>query len=174
VSGLRSKQTGLALVVGLIMLVVLTLLVLSAIHSGTVNLRIAGNMQSQDEARAVAQQAIEQFASDYRNFCTNLPPGACIPPSPGGKPATGYDINNDGTSDYVVVVSKPVCRRAAAQIPARSTDCASGVRAGLYCWDTLWEVTANASDSRSGVLQTVTGGFAITFDPTVLPSAVGC
>ena len=39
----RFQQTGAALVMGLIMLVLLTLLVLSAINSSTINLRIAGN-----------------------------------------------------------------------------------------------------------------------------------
>ena len=48
---------------GMIMLVLLTLFVLSAINSGTINLRISGNTQAQDEARAAAQQAIEQVVS---------------------------------------------------------------------------------------------------------------
>jgi len=159
----RFQQTGAALVMGLIMLVLLTLLVLSAINSSTINLRIAGNMQAEDEARAAAQQAIEQFVSVYANFS---------PPT--GKPATGYDINNDGTNDYSVTIATPVCKYAARQIPGRSIDCVNGAKAGLYCWDTLWEVKATASDTKSGVSQVVSQGVAISKDPTFNPSSVGC
>ena len=160
----RTRQAGVALVMGLIMLVLLTLLVLSAINSGLINLRIARNMQAADEARAASQQAIEQFVSVYSNFF----------PTPTGKPATGYDINNDGTSDYSVTVATPVCKRAAQQIPPRSLDCANGVKAGLFCWDTMWEVKATATDTKSGALQIVTQGVAISLPQTFSPSSVGC
>ena len=92
---LRSRQTGVSLVVGLIMLIMLTLVVVSGIIGSSINLRIAGNMQLQDEARASAQQAIEQFVSAYSNFY----------PTPTGKPAAAYDINNDGTGDFQVTVA---------------------------------------------------------------------
>jgi hypothetical protein len=151
---------------GLIMLVLLTLLVLSAINSGLINLRIAHNMQAEDEARASAQQAIERFVTSYANFY----------PTPVAQPATGYDINNDGSPDYSVTVAAPVCKRAAQQIPPRSIACANGVKNGLFCWDTLWEVTATATDpyTNTGVKQIVTQGVAITFPPAFLPSSVGC
>ena len=158
------RQEGVALVVSLIMLVLLSLIVLSAINSGTTNLRISGNMQSEDEARAAAQQAIEQFISNYSNFY----------PTPTGIPATGYDINNDGTNEYTVTVDPPVCKRAAQQVPPRTIDCASGVKYGLYCWDTLWEVKATAKDPKSGVTQAVTQGVALTFKPDLKPSTIGC
>ena len=160
----HSRQAGVALAMCLIMLVLLTLLVLQAIDSGTINLRIARNMQAGDEARATSQQAIEQFISVYANFY----------PTPTGKPATGYDVNADGNSDYSVVVATPVCKRAVPQVPPRSVDCASGVKSGLHCWDTLWEVQATASDTNTGALQIVTQGVAITFPPAFVPSSVGC
>ena len=59
----KNRQRGATLIVGLIMLIALTLLVVSAIRSGTTNLRIAGNTQIQEEAKAAAQQAIEQYIS---------------------------------------------------------------------------------------------------------------
>ena len=40
-----SQQHGIALVIGMIMLVLLTLLVVSAVNTGSVNLRITSNMQ---------------------------------------------------------------------------------------------------------------------------------
>jgi Tfp pilus assembly protein PilX len=160
----RTRQTGISLVIGLIMLIMLTLMVISAINSGTTNLRISGNMQVQDEARSAAQHAIEGFISSYANFY----------PTPTGKPATGYDINNDGTADYQVSVSTPVCKRAAQQIPPRLLSCASGAKYGLYCWDTMWEITAQADATKTGTTQKTTQGIAITFPPAFVPASVGC
>lgn len=158
------RQRGVALVIGMIMLVLLTLLVVSAVNSGSINLRITSNMQSQDEARAVASQAIEKFVSSYGNFY----------PTPTAYPNVDYDINNDAVPEYKVSIAAPVCKGAAHQIPGRSIDCENGVKSGLYCWDTLWEVTASASDTKTGVTQTVTQGFALTFSPVFIPSSAGC
>jgi hypothetical protein len=129
-----------------------------------VNLRITGNMQAQDEARAVAQQAVERFVSSYANFY----------PTPVAYPNVDYDINNDTAAEYKVSVTAPVCRGAAHQIPGRSIDCENGVKSGLYCWDTLWEISATASDTKTGVSQKITQGVAITFPPVFIPSTVGC
>jgi Tfp pilus assembly protein PilX len=160
----RPRQTGAAMVIGLIMLILLTLIVVSAINSGSIGLRIAGNVQAEDEARAAAQQAIEKHISAYANFY----------PTPTGVAATGYDINNDGTNEYTVTVSTPVCKRAAQQIPPRSLVCSSGVKFGIYCWDTMWEVTATSVDTKTSVSQKVTQGVSITFPPAFIPSSVGC
>ena len=154
------------MVIGMIMLILLTLMVVSAINSGSVNLRIAGNMQVEDEARATAQKAIESFVSTYSNFYPTL----------AGPVTANYDINNDtaGTLFYSVTVAKPVCKRAAQQIPPRSVACASGVKFGLYCWDTMWEVAATSVDTRTSVSQQVVQGVAIQFPPAFNPSSVGC
>lgn len=164
IKNMRSVQTGASLIVSLIMLVVITLLALSAINSSTINLRIAGNMQARDEARSAARQAIEQFLSTSANF--TAPPTVATP--------VNIDINKDGTNDYAVSIAPPRCRLAAVQQPARSTQCASGVKSGLYCWDTLWDVEATATSSKTGVSQVVTQGVAFTFDPSFLPSSIGC
>lgn len=161
----HSRQAGATLLVSLIMLVLITLFALSAINSSTMNLRIAGNMQSQDEARTAAQQAIEQFITSYSNF---------YPTPPTASTSVNIDINNDGSTDYVVSIAKPICKRASVQIPARSTACANGARSGLYCWDTVWEVQATATEAKTGTSQSVAQGVSISFDPTFLPSSVGC
>lgn len=159
------RQRGSALIVGMIMLVLLTLLVLSAISDGLINLRIAGNTQAKDEARAAAQQGIERVVSSYTNFI----------PTPAASSVSNFSVNNDTTGNYSVAVSAPVCIRAALQIPPRTTDCANGVGSGVACVDTLWEITATATDTRSGVSQTVVQGVAVTLAPGVSPPATsGC
>jgi len=162
----RARQRGMAMVIGMIMLVLLTLLVVSAINSSSVNLRITGNMQAQDEARAMAQQAIERVLGVKANFY----------PTPTAQAATNYyvDNNSSGNAVYSVSVAAPVCKGAAKQFPGRTADCINGARAGLFCWDTLWEVVATATDTKTGVRQVITQGVAIPFEPGFNPASVSC
>jgi Tfp pilus assembly protein PilX len=161
-----ARQRGLAMVIGMIMLVLLTLLVVSAINSSSVNLRITGNMQAQDEARAMAQQAIERVLGVKANFY----------PTPTAQAATNYyaDSDSSGNAVYSVSVAAPVCKGAAKQFPGRTADCINGARAGLFCWDTLWEVVATATDTKTGVRQVITQGVAIPFEPGFNPATVSC
>ena len=64
----RANQHGMTLVVSLIMLVVITLFVLSAIRLSTANLRTVGNMQARNEAAAASQRAIEDMMSSTAAF----------------------------------------------------------------------------------------------------------
>jgi Tfp pilus assembly protein PilX len=92
-----SRQHGAALFISLIMLVVITLFVVSAINMSTVNLRITANTQARGEAIAAAQQAIEQVVSV--NFTV----------SPLAQTVT-VNLHNDPTkTDYTVEVAKPAC-----------------------------------------------------------------
>jgi hypothetical protein len=171
----RQRQGGVAMVIGMIMLVLITLLVVSAISSSSVNLRIAGNMQAEEGARAVAQQAIEQVMGASAKFYPT-PTGINYQASPAGplSTAANYDINNDGIPDYTVWVAPPVCKVAAKEVPGRTADCINGARAGLYCWDTVWEVVGTATDSVTGVKQVVTQGITIRFAPGFNPTTVNC
>lgn len=54
-----SRQRGAALVVGLILLVVLTILAVSGVFTSTMELRMARNTQSQERAFQAAEVAIE-------------------------------------------------------------------------------------------------------------------
>jgi hypothetical protein len=171
----RQRQRGVAMVIGMIMLVLITLLVVSAINSGSVNLRIAGNMQAEEGARAVAQQAIEQVMGASANFYptpTGLNYNSATKTAQSTTP--NYDINNDGVNEYVVWVAAPVCKVAAKEVPGRTADCINGARAGLYCWDTVWEVVGTATDSLTGVKQVITQGITIRFAPGFNPTTVNC
>ncbi|MFD2270060.1 PilW family protein [Undibacterium arcticum] len=103
----NQRQSGATLVVSLIMLVVLTLLVVSAIRFGNTNLRVAGNMQVQTEVAAVAQQAIEQVidADNPVDFTTTIA-------------AQTIQVST-GPVSYDVHIAKPVCN---ITVPILSTD----------------------------------------------------
>ena len=160
----KNRQRGATLVVGLVMLVMLTLLVLSAIRSSNVNMRIAGNMQMQEETATAAQQATEQVIST--NFTA----------SPAAQVIT-VDINNDGTADYTANVPMQICTGSLALIdanlnPADPADAScissgtaqntglmvSGVTASAtgqsWCYLQQWEVQAQVTDNRTGATAT--------------------
>jgi Tfp pilus assembly protein PilX len=166
---LKHKQRGSTLLVALVMLVVLTLLVLSAIRSSNTNLRIAGNMQMQGEAAAAAQQSIEQVLSS--NFTAN-PVSSVI----------NVDINNDGTNDYRADVAKPACSGSRALLntdPSIPLDCISSSSASntgimsasgipvttgqSWCFKQQWDVQTQATSlTGTGADVTIHQGVSLT------------
>lgn len=136
---LSNKQQGSTLLVGMIMLILLTLLAVSAIQSTTSNLQVVGNAQFREEATAAAQQAIENVISN-RTFTTSVPPEQSI------------DINRDGVTDYSVVFSpEPRCNSSVvldtATAPFVPEDCIGPP--GL-CYRTTWDISALVSDDKTG------------------------
>lgn len=142
------KQRGATLLVSLIMLVALTLLVVSAIRMGNMNLKTVGNMQAKNEATAAAQQAIETIMGNLNNFYT--PTAQTI----------RIDINNDGVVDYTVNTSAPVCLKMVAA-EGYSVDFAESAPK-----DTYWDIKAVATDSRTGVAVTLHQGAKVRMDST--------
>lgn len=161
---LKYKQRGSTLITALIMLIVLTLLVVSAIRSGNTNLRIAGNMQMQEEAVAAAQQALEQIIS--YNF-TAAPASSVV----------NVDINNDGTIDYTANVAQPVCLGSTAltnstpNLPAACLSSGAATNTGImsasgvaiitgqsWCYAQQWEVRASATSTSTGATAAVHQG----------------
>ena len=169
---LKHKQRGATLIVGLVMLVVLTLLVISALRSGNANLRIAGNMQTQGEATAASQQAIEQVISS--NFTTT--PASFVVP---------VDINNDTVPDYSASVAVPTCTGSVALMNANlnmnnpndvpcfssSTTSNTGIMSASgipvttgqsWCYSQQWDVQTRATSlSGSGADVTIHQGVSL-------------
>lgn len=153
----NQQQSGATLVVSLIMLVVLTLLVVTAIRSSNTNLRIAGNMQITTEADSAGLQEIEQVIStDFTKITADQ--------------TTTISI---GPASYSVTVPKPACDNT---VPIYSNDpslnptdandqlCfgdsdndivldANGkpIPKATKCNLQQWEVQANVTDTSSGV-----------------------
>ncbi len=164
--GRNARQSGLALITALIMLVVLTLLVLAGINMTNVNTKIAYNMHLRDEAQAATQQAIEQTISAAANFNSPLPPPAAVP----------VDLDNDGTADYTVNVPTPVCVASTPikqsqlnasnpnDLPCFGTSTLQnsgivgvpGSSGNSLCANTTWDVSAGYSDSAGTGLNVIT------------------
>lgn len=153
---LTDNQRGATLITALVMLVVLTMLVLSAINSSTINLRIAGNAQIQEEVVAAAQQGIDVMMSN--NFTFN-PVASSV----------SVDINNDGQSEYTAQVGLPVCNGTTvlkANDPIISTipECRKGNKydpndtSTSDCALQQWDLNSTVNDPRTGASVTLHQG----------------
>ncbi len=165
-----ARQKGATLITALVMLVVLTLLVISAIRSSTVNLQITGNVQIQNEAIAAAQQATEQIISS--NFTVN-PVSAVIP----------IYVTSNPTPDYSAQVAVPTCsgsRPLYNNTPNLPPQCLSSSSAGntgivyvntaasgvqqtgqSWCFAQQWEVQTNITDQRTGAQAEIHQGVSL-------------
>ncbi len=97
----RSRQSGAALIVGLIMLLVLTLLAVSGMTTASLELLMAGNMQYQERSFQAADAGLEQ-AMAAGIYDTNTPIGTyddvtAINPAP--TRGTGSQIQNCAEPD---------------------------------------------------------------------------
>jgi len=132
-------QRGSTLLVALIMLVLLTLVAVSAINSSSTGVQMVANAQFREEATAAAQQAIDNVISN-----TSFQTAAPLPQN--------IDVNNDGVADYTVTFAPaPTCLSATpvvAGAPGVPAVCASSI--GTVCYWTLWDVRAVVSDPKTG------------------------
>jgi hypothetical protein len=135
-------QRGTTLVIALIMLGLITLLVTSAFTLSTGNIKAVGNMQMRNEALAAANKAIEQVLDTP---FTTAPSATTV----------DADINNDGTTDYVVVINTPTCVSAtlvaAAPVsPGMGSSVSLPISGPGDFYQTVWDLSANVTDPASG------------------------
>lgn len=165
----RRSQSGLTLVVSLIMLIVLTLLVVSAIRFGNINLRITGNAQTQAESAAAAQVAIEQVMAS-----------AVAGSSLSAMVATTKTISTGGVN-YTVTVAKPNCNLSQNVLTSSLDPASTNDRACFgaadpdkllqsdntltsspsACKDQMWDISAGVNDTSTGASVTVLQGAAL-------------
>ena len=168
------KQSGLTLFVAMIILVMITLLVVSAFRVSNTNLKIVGSMQGRQEAVASAQAAIEQVLSS--KFFTENP--AIVAATP-----IDVDINGDTTTDFTVTMAQPRCVRTAPVVMSNpptklQLDCAGSSRfpsatTPTWCSNTIWELEATTTDRLTAAQTSVRQGVGMTVDIINAKSACG-
>ena len=166
---LRHAQSGITLVMSLIMLIVLTLLVVSAIRFGNINLKIAGNAQIEAEASAATQVAIEKIVLEI-STATNIDT----------IPARDVVVSTGGAS-YTVNVAKPTCNLSrnivTTELNASNLNDRPCYEGGDYdpaydengkpiakptaCKDQQWDVAASYTDASSGAKVSMLQGLAV-------------
>lgn len=174
---MKSTQRGATLLVGMIMLVLFTLLAISAFRTSTAYFRVVGNMQHQSEAIAAAQSALNQVLSKGTYFIT-----------PATSPTSiDVDINGDTVTDYTVAIVPPcllstVAIKVTELNPKLADDLkclgsAVGKNTGLLsvqaggtlseCSRVQWRVVASVTDANTGANARLTEGVAVRMDRTV-------
>jgi hypothetical protein len=171
------RQRGITLVVSLIMLVVLTLIVVSAIQFGNINLKISGNAQAEAEATAATQVGIEKMLKEV-NAAAKID---LVPAQPAMVVSTG------GAS-YTVNVAKPACVLTANIVttqldPTNENDlpCYEGdpneklfdsngkpIAQPTACKNQQWEIAATVDDAKSGAKVSMLQGVAVRVPAQVL------
>jgi len=165
----RESQAGITLVMSLIMLVVLTLLVVSAIRFGNINLKIAGNAQVEAEVSAATQVAIERMILQVS-----------AAPSIDTVPAQSFAVSTGGGT-YTVQVARPTCNlsrnilttelnpenvndRACYETPdGDGVFRADGTKpvGPSACKDQQWDIGAEHTDTSSGAKVSMLQGMSI-------------
>jgi type IV pilus assembly protein PilX len=104
---MRKRQTGAVLMVSLLVLILLTLLGLTAIRAGTVQERIAGNTRNLDVAFQAAEAALREAEDRLDNPSVPLTNGSVtgwyhwsLAPAPAWKAPATWDAS--GNIDYTL------------------------------------------------------------------------
>lgn len=170
------RQRGITLVTALIMLVLLTLMAITAFHIGSSQTIIVSNAQHREEATDAAQQAIDQVLNSS-NFTSNpataIPAGSCA----GGAANTlCVDVNGDGKPDVTVAITPdPKCVEgwninnsaldlskpddaACANGQSQTFGIAGSTSSNSWCAESGWEITAAATDNVTNTKVTVVQG----------------
>lgn len=169
-------QGGMALVVGLILLALMTVMAITSFNIGRTSLDIVGNMQARQQAVAAANDAIQEAVSTVRLF--QAPDSIFLSPC-GAANTRCFDINGDGTDDITVTLS-PTPRCIQAQVipnaslnlgDANQAGCATGAAqtfgiegtatGSSLCANSVWEITAVATDPITEAEVVVTSGAAV-------------
>lgn len=155
----RAGQRGATLVIGLIMMVLITLVVVSAFTLSSSNLKSVRNVQVRDEAVAAANQAVERLISSP--FTNSL-----------GSLTYTVDIDKDGVNDYTVAVTTPVCAQAKAATEAYPSDVELPVSMSTgRTWNTDWDIDATVTDTASGAAVRVRQGVRVLLSQVQKDSA---
>jgi len=157
------RQSGMTLMVAMIILVMITMLAVSAFRASNTNLKVVGSMQGRQEGISAAQAVIEQVLSSVQ-----------FSRAPAGVAAAywGIDINGDGTDDFDVKLNpQPRCIRTApvvlgtkiapADLPCVGSAVLGKAHLSAFCSDTIWEITAATQDRLTGANTTVRQGVGV-------------
>lgn len=144
-SALQRHQGGTTLLIALMFLVILTLFAVSGMNTGIINLRTANNAQLMLEAEFAAQRQIEAMLNNANNFIDAASVAAETTTTP----------VSDGYNHFAVTTRRPRCL-SSQPAPGYSYEFAASAPK-----DTVWEVTATASDSVFGATATLRQGVKV-------------
>jgi type IV pilus assembly protein PilX len=152
----KSAQRGAALVVGMLLLLVLTLLAISGMNTASLELAMAGNLQYHENAFRAAEAGVEQ-ALVLGMFNPSDPPQRL--PETEGETTPIPNTSGDG---FAATITPQLGGVAQGALPGSS----------YMEFSTFhFEVQSDGSSARNAVATAVQGVAVIApFDPTVAPA----
>jgi Tfp pilus assembly protein PilX len=155
ISTLREQRGVVTIFVSMILLLLITLLVITAYSLSTMNLKVVANVQAREEAIAAANVLINRtIDSDLWNINTAIEDSE-------------VDLNGDGAADFLVDLAVPQCVRA---IEVAGTSDASVDLEGMTsasAWNTIWELDATATEATTGTRVRVVQGVRLLLSTTL-------
>jgi Tfp pilus assembly protein PilV len=172
-----AAQKGIALIMSLVMLLVLTLMTLSAFNLGKIGLQLVDNSQQRSQVENAAEMVVNRVvsSSDFTIDPTMLLDASGCPDSvtPSAN-SQCVDLYGDGkTVINVALAPAPACVQSKAVAPAsldltkpEDLGCVAGVSQSFggpgsgagssLCADSLWEINAVAKEATSNSVASVT------------------
>lgn len=187
---MRTRRAGgMALVVGLIMLALMTVIAITAFNMGRTTLDIVGNMQQTNGMVSAANSAVEEAISTTRLFESpdNIFLSTC-----GGNNTRCYNLYSsdpaDGYTVKVTLTPAPVCVQAQKVLSAalklenpEDFGCiqsagqimgVEGLKSGAsLCANSVWEINAVATDTVTQASATITEGAAVRVASAIVDSS---
>lgn len=176
-----ARQTGAVLFVGLIMLILITLLAISAIRLANINLLAVGNEQFQKEAEDAANYHLDLTLNTNDVTSVNVNRSAPLPAFAGTSEST--------ETNYTVTIPPPTCKRyrylkkselvnADNSVPSDNLACfgstsgtgitlvvdASALNDNSLCATSLWEMTADVELPGTGARAQMVQGVEMRID----------
>lgn len=178
------RQRGMALIVGLILLALMTVMAMTSFNIGRTSMDVVGNLQHHNEVVTAANSAIQEAMSSTAMFDT--PSNVFLAPCNGNNTKC-YDMNGDGTNDITVTLTPaPTCVQAQV-VPNGALD--PVLQAGCFrepcptcfgmdvptadslCGNSIWEINAQAVDAITETSVTVTEGAGIIVAATAITTS---
>lgn len=152
----RHAQRGAALVVGMLLLLVLTLLAISGMNTASLELAMAGNMQYHENAFQAAEAGVEQAL-----VLGGFNPGGAAERLPAADGTTTPIPNTGGRDAFFATIAPQLGGLAQPAIWGASWDSFSTYH---------FEIQSNGQSTRNAVATTVQGVAVIApWDSTIAP-----
>jgi hypothetical protein len=151
---LQTAQRGVVTIfVAMILLILITLMVVTAFSLSTMNLKAVGNVQTRNEAIAAAEKSIE-LAIDGSFWESAIVQEFDI------------DVDHDTRDDYRVTIAVPTCVRA-TRVNLSVVHSEELIKfGGASGWNTIWDLDATAVDQGSGTRVRVRQGVRVLMSNT--------
>ena len=141
------RQSGAALVVGLILLMVLTLLAISGMNGATLELQMAGNAQYSENAFQAAETGIEEAMREARLNGVNT---ANVDPE-------ATEAVGDSETDHYTILTRHNVDNGVTKVPSGGFSMGVGKGFSAYHFD----VTSTGTSSRDATETHVQGFYVV-------------